>query len=808
MKKSLLFIVALLIGIKFVHADDAVFVFQGDTITPKTGYTIPCMGYQDTLVVKIAKNIFDPTINRWYASGDLQIKEQNTEGLDSVHIYSTGAARGGITINYDHGNCSGYSQGFIINKTFHPDTFKLTIEGPECIIDTQRVVYSVKPILTKNLGANIGMDSYIWNVLQTPRPAFVDSILFVSGDTSSVTFKVGHVDPDDLPTIIVCVGACNTNYPLYLNLGNSTPKPEIIDTMYYPVGREAFKVGVLKPDTALVYTWSCKPASSFTIEPLGKGDSAMVYIEDGGEKAKCEVFVSAKYRRIQCNTSADTMIVMRTWGSDVYIADSTKIVDTCYSVNLVDTPTYIFTVKGSSIPIETSFDWILPQGWNFRNGIISNGKTISIYPDRTARLVDTLLVKPLNPNDHALPDSFVVYIKPDTIPSMRIHQDSCLVYNSEGAIYIDTTGLHLPSGVEFEWNVPDSIKGESGGTDTLRFTPNHYITSVQVRAKGIGGCDGEYTSYTITFKPQKPDTIICPDCGCVSVNMPDTLKFYVANGLSTQTYSWSYTSNLTPYRINNDTIELITNGTPNAKDTVWVKAIQDDQDCPKSDSIFKALSIGTIDEGFYVRYKPKRQGKSELLDENDDDENVRADYEWYLLYNQKEVLNAYIYPTQESPYLLDNTLLVPKLGETTLPSNYVIMVEFTPFGECTKMRLTYPENALPSNFSLDSTILISQLPNLAPSKMPKRGILVAEEEQGKESLQLYPNPTEHTLHLSIQDNSSFNIRIVTMDGEPVYISNENLQQYDVNVSSFPQGRYLVTAFSGDRRIASEVFIKK
>ena len=160
MKKSLLNVVALFIGITSMYADDAVFVFQGDTITPETGYTIPCMGYQDTLVVKIDRNIFNPSqINHWSASGELKIKEDTTNGLDSVHIYSTGPARGGITISYDYGSCSGYSQGFFINKTFHPDSFNIKIEGPKCITDTQRVVYSVKPILTKNLGANIGIDS-------------------------------------------------------------------------------------------------------------------------------------------------------------------------------------------------------------------------------------------------------------------------------------------------------------------------------------------------------------------------------------------------------------------------------------------------------------------------------------------------------------------------------------------------------------------------------------------------------------------------------------------------------------------------
>ena len=82
------------------------------------------------------------------------------------------------------------------------------------------------------------------------------------------------------------------------------------------------------------------------------------------------------------------------------------------------------------------------------------------------------------------------------------------------------------------------------------------------------------------------------------------------------------------------------------------------------------------------------------------------------------------------------------------------------------------------------------------------------EDIKAESLLLYPNPSDHTLHLSLHDKSYFNIRIVTMDGESVFTANNNLQQYDVNVSSFPQGKYLVVAFRDGRRIASKIFIKK
>ena len=803
MKKSLLNVVALFIGITSMYADDAVFVFQGDTITPETGYTIPCMGYQDTLVVKIDRNIFNPSqINHWSASGELKIKEDTTNGLDSVHIYSTGPARGGITISYDYGSCSGYSQGFFINKTFHPDSFNIKIEGPKCITDTQRVVYSVKPILTKNLGANIGIDSYIWNVLDTSRPYFVDSILYVSGDTSSVTFRVSHVDPDHLPEIKVRIGACNEGRELILIPGNSTPKPEMIDTMYVPVGSEPFKVGVIKPDSSIQYAWSCSPAS-FTIEPFGKGDSAIVKISNSALNADCNIYVSATYKDIQCNYSMDTMIVKRNWGSDVSF-DSTKISGTCYTIaegGKIDY--YPFALKGAGLPISSEFEWTLPYGWNFKNDEVSNAQEIEIYPTSSALLVDTLKVRPRDSHDPAQPLSYTVYIKPDTIPYVRIKQDSCLAYNYEGGVYIDTTGLHMPEGVEFEWNASGATIGESGGTDTLRCTPNSGMTSVQVRAKGKGGCDGVYTSYTITFKPQAPDTIACPDCECISVNMPDTLKFYVANAISNQTYSWSYTQGLTLHRQNNDTIELITNGTPNAKDTVWVKAVQDNLNCLQSDSIYKAISIQSTDR--FIEYDGADGGYLRAAYYNDQNK-IRTEsglnFYWYLLYQGKIVIDAIPDTDERIFFLIDsNPSLGDVLGTNDLPTDYVIVCEYTPLNSCNRVRLTYHPGALPSNFTHSDTLYVSNLPFLNPSRASKRRIA--------NTLNLHPNPTDNILYLNLDDNSNFGIRISNIDGELVYSSNdENASRYELNISSLPQGKYIVIAMRNGERIVSGKFVKK
>lgn len=790
MKKSLLFIIALLIGIKYVHADDAVFVFQGDTITPKTGYTIPCMGYQDTLVVKIAKNVFNPTINSWSASGDLRIKEQNTAGLDSIRIYSTGSARGGITISYDHGNCTGYSQGFIINKTFDPADFELSIEGPKCITDTQRVVYSVKPILTKNLGANIGIDSYIWNVLETPRPYFVDSILYVSGDTSSVTFRVSHVDPDHLPEIKVRIGACNEGKELTLTPGNSTPKPEMIDTMYVPVGLEPFKVGVIKPDSSIKYAWSCSPAS-FTIEPFGKGDSAIVKISNSALNADCNIYVSATYKDIQCNYSMDTMIVKRNWGSDVSF-DSTKISGTCYTIakgGKIDY--YPFALKGAGLPTSSEFEWTLPYGWKFKNDEVSNAQEIEIYPTSSALLVDTLKVRPRDSHDPAQPLSYTVYIKPDTIPSVRIKQDSCLTYDSEGAIYVDTTGLHMPDSVEFEWNVPDPIKGESGGTDTLRFTPNHETTSVQVRAKGKGGCDSEYTSYAVVYKPQKPDSIVWIDSACVSYGIQDNLEFMIANPLPDQQYRWNAPDG---WRIITDTtggfvthVEMATNGVA-GEHTIYVRGVNEsNEQCPTSDAESRKVVI----PDYIVTIVPI----------------PGAGYIVASVSGQSPII--------ESANLYENGEIIE--GAISSALNYVVINqahsrkdEFLSLGDLTNNTIFSLEiiMSLPNGCRLryvyGSPLNNGQYQVIRRASSPAKRQMTVDHK-----LSVSPNPayTELTLSLSDVEDSLVDIFVISTNGKILKTLHNSPIGNSIDVSDIPQGTYLLSVTCKGRPY-STIFIKQ
>ncbi len=732
---------------------------------------------------------------KWASSGNVVIIDSTAT---SARFYSNGPLKGRIYYYFDDDpakpcQCGLGSVSLDVYKHFDAAAkYGVEIIGPDCIADGDSVVFSINPILTGNLYSGVGMDLYNWNIFDATSAPYVQSIPYVSGDSSSVTFKVGTMTGND--SITVRVGMANEEYRIVKYLGKAAPKPVFLSSTCVPYGKAPITFEVEQVE-GVKYHWA---SSDNNWRFATRTQSGNIVTVTPNENTSPFITITATYTNGDgCNGSSTSVEMHRTWGSSIILQKEGDVYNRC----VADTTLFILDgqVAGSGV------HWDLPKGWDFINDD-TNGFSISIKPINpdSVLLKDTIVAVSKDTCDRIYRKSSWIYVKPASVTDITDY--GCLKTDTIYKFKITGWG-HAPKAEYYKWIVGNDT---TIGGDSLEWRTIAGTQEIKVIPRGAMYDEtnyywGDTATFTLTFRPTPPNAIACPDCECVSVNMPDTLKFYVSNAISNQTYSWTYTHGLTLHRQNNDTIELITNGTPNAKDTVWVKAVQDNPNCPQSDSIYKAISIGTIDESFYVRYKPRHHGKSELLDENDDDENVRADYKWYLLYNQKEVLYAYNFPTQESPYLLDNTLLISKLGQTTLPSNYIIMVEFTPFGSCNKMRLFYPENILPSNFTPIDTISISRLPDL-PQNMAPRREKTTDIKTG--TLQLYPNPTEHTLHLSLQDKSCFDIRIVTMDGKPVYIANDNLQQYDVNVSSFSQGRYLVTAFKDGRRIDSKIFIKK
>ena len=790
MKKSLSIMIALLIGITHIYAEnrelDNGLSFSGDWIG-------------DAIVINDNSTQYDvymtPDPNNAYAtwgtSGDLDTVS-GTLSSTHVKIISTGPAKGRITYYYTKAGCGQMSASMDVYKQFNPNESPYNIEifGPDCILEGDTVVYSIKPILTKNLTQGIGVDEYFWSF----SSGLVNKKIYNAGDGSSVTFVAGNVTGNEY--INVQVGLANVSTPVYKYLGKAAPKPVFLSSTCVPYGKESITFEVEQED-GVKYHWASSDNNWRFATQTQSGNKVTV---TPNENTSPFITITATYTNGDgCNGSSTSVEMHRTWGNTIILQKEGDVYNRC----VADTTLFILDgqVAGSGV------HWDLPKGWDFINDD-TNGFSISIKPINpdSVLLKDTIVAVSKDTCDRIYRKSSWIYVKPASVTDITDY--GCLKTDTIYKFKITGWG-HAPKAEYYKWIVGNdtTISGDSLEWRTIAGTQEIKVIPRGAMYDETNYYWGDTTTFTLTFRPTPPNAIACPDCECISVNMPDTLKFYVANAISNQTYSWTYTQGLTLHRQNNDTIELITNGTPNAKDTVWVKAVQDNLNCPQSNSIYKAITIHTTNSRF-IDYDAEDGGNTRVAYHRLPN-GIRTEagdaFLWYLLYNQQIVANAITYPTDRTIFIEDNPLLVDKWGDTELPSGYVIVCEYTPTDSCYSVRLTFPENALPSNFTPSDTIFISQLPNLTPNMSPRRAIAKGIKA---ESLQLYPNPTEHTLHLSLRNNNCFNIRIVTMDGEPVYITNDNLQQYDVNVSSFPQGRYLVTAFSEGRRIASEVFIKK
>ncbi len=780
MKKFYLSTIILLLGMVQINAQSIPIQVNNEQFTLNfSQYPAICVGINDTIDITINYSEWtesgDVKSQNWVLYGDLRfVSSDGASQFPTTRVVSptNGYGKGRIAYRYSTGGCSS-AVAVDIYKLFAPPQ-GLEIKGPECVVAGQEVVYSIDPILTRNLNDQIGIDTYKWNVLRTPRPPFVDSVLYVSGDRSSVTFTIKEVDPENPPYVSVILGQCN-NDSITLSLGNSTPKPEAVDTMYVPVGREPFKVGVIHPDTSLQYTWTCKKGAPFSIRAVGRGDSAIVTVLSEGGTADCDIYVSATYRNIQCNTTADTMLIKRTWGSDVHIYDSTQVADRCY--NMVDTP-YIFMLQGNSIPIVTTCNWILPQGWEYADLSDTTSRIVKIYPTSSAQLMDSLIVRPLAPNDNAKPAPFYVYVKPRKIAGDRIMVQTCLDMQHSNRAYVDTMGMNLPNGMSFNWQIANATLDTENGRDTIWFTPTDNTNMIVLTPLGISGCDGD-TSRIAVYTPPVPVSSILSGDTCLFEGNDLNVTLSISNPEPGQVYHWS---TLPGWQIEcdyshvNDS-SVVTYTTTNAISgnyQVYVYATGN-AECPATSSVPYSIKVDTTDWRIGV------------------DDRLSA-FNYYMFYLEKA---GQIQSNQNADWLITgynlangNTYEVDH-SETNKPT---IMWWGTPIS-------VTAEIDVPGKCSVYVSWPLTTTRNIKTRKMNYE-----RESTSPHILSLTPNPSNQLVSVKMADEHTYLLYIINSTGRLVYNNTISNEQSMIDTSNIPNGTYQVIVSDGHQSDSKTLMI--
>lgn len=612
-------------------------VFKVNDVPYEHGDAI-CMNHDsgDLISVTYLKSalIWDNAANfsaHWGAIGDLELVSET----DSTATFrSTNLGKGVARLYYNSG-CCGAAVDLHIYKEFAPDIHNLEIEGPTCLTPGETVVFSVRPVLTRNLNAYIGVDSYYWNLTDTGinKPSFVDRIVYAAGDGSSVTFVAGTVHAGD--EVRVNFGQCNRDTAKTISklLGKLPPAPQVANaTLCVPYGGAPIEIiTVLNPVDSVEYT--CEVPSQYTAR---KRDALGHEFEITFDSVSAnDIKIRANYIGEEaCGSSETTIHVVRTWGNRVsLVCNNAQGQDCCAEIG---SGSYTFAVSGD-IPQNSNFYWQLPTGWEYDSNY-SEGQVIHIYPTASALAMDTLRVWGDACNDeNVVVKTLQVYVKPASVVS--IEHPAC-VSAGDSVMFHAVLGNNGVAPVRYHWSTSDNINLDMFTGDSVIFAPTSATTTVSVQPMGAV-CAGDTCTDTLSFVPIAPTGIVV-DKTCIAAGMPDTIHLILTGVEPNQSYEWIIPNDIT-YDFNNEEKTQLTIYSSGDANIFNIGVYNKGTDfCGNSDTVFTTLEIDTVlfelavkesyNNMFYM-VRPVPNNSDSVLSRS-----PIVYYEWYMVDNPSSIL--------------------------------------------------------------------------------------------------------------------------------------------------------------------------
>lgn len=783
MKKiSLLCAIALLCGAlgSSIYAEA---VFKVNDVPYEHGDAI-CMNHDngDLISVTYLKSalIWDNAANfsaHWGAIGDLELVSET----DSTATFrSTNLGKGVARLYYNSG-CCGSAVDLHIYKEFAPDIHDLEIEGPTCLTPGETVVFSVRPVLTRNLNAYIGVDSYYWNLTDTGinKPSFVDRIVYAAGDGSSVTFVAGTVHAGD--EVRVNFGQCNRDTAKTISklLGKLPPAPQVANaTLCVPYGGAPIEtITVLNPVDSVEYT--CEVPSQYTASRIGS--SGHVFTVKFDAASANDIKIRANYIGEEaCGSSETTIHVVRTWGSNVSLVYQDAPQENCCAE--IGGGSHTFAVSGD-IPQNSTIYWQLPTGWEYDSNY-SEGQEIHIYPTASALAMDTLRVWGDACNDeNVVVKTLQVYVKPASVVS--IEHPAC-VSAGDSVMFRAVLGNNGVAPVRYHWSTSDGINLDMFTGDSVIFAPTSSTTTVSVQPMGEV-CAGDTCTDTLSFVPIAPTGIV--SSGCIAYNMPDTVTFSIVNPVENQQYAWIYPENwtLVASRDNGSEIDLRTVGIAGAY-TIGAYSVGEGE-CGNSNVVVDTFTVDTVP--YFIQYLGFI--KSYYGGTGTEEEFLATSYHWYYIIEGNQVTDTIF----RNPYDEGGALNTENkyLGDI-INTNNTVVLEYVDISGC-KGRLTYGANIDPS---IDYTAQIPTSQN--------RSRKIAQNGANISTILVAPNPTSSTIDISLLSGGVFCVQIINSKGDILYTNNSMYQNHFVDVSTWEDGVYIVMGVLENGESTYSKFIKQ
>lgn len=769
-----LFLTCLLCSLSVARADVPMFIVNGESYTHMSHVCMPHVK-ENTITVSYNANGASVGKVRWQAIGDLKLITPDT--LSPATFETTGPGKGVARLHYSNANC-GAAIDLHVYKEFDPEAQGLVIEGPDCLTPGEIVVFSVRPILTRNLNAYIGVDSYFWNLTDTgaAKPSFVDRIVYAAGDGSSVTFVAGTVHAGD--EVRVNFGECNTSpdKTITKTLGKVPPKPEVADVLCVPYGgAPVVRIYVNNPIEGVDYT--CQVPSQYKSARVSS-TSVTAFDITFDKGSADDISIRAMYKDEEaCSSSESVVRIVRTWGASVALKYKGTDNVCCAEVN--PSNSYEFELTGD-IPTGSQIYWDLPNGWE-QDTEHSAGHSIHIRPTTAAAPMGTLRAWGDACNNEAADTaSIVVYVKPASVAA--IEGPACVSIGVQ-----DTFRVALNNDgsapVAYRWTTSDGQNLTAYTGNYALITPTANTTTISVQPRGLK-CDAAVFTDTLAFMPVAPTGIISPSC--IAYNMPDTVTFSINEPVANQQYAWTIPNgwSLVESRNNGQEIDVRTTGVQ-GEYIVGAYSIGEGI-CGNSAIISDTVHINSVSAE--IDYNDMWGGMFGLTPYSG-----TSNYYWYYVSNGT---------TATTDVFEDNDFRVvtckPSFPDADLlNTTNTVVLEYTTATGC-RARLTY---GVALNPAVDYRSLI-------PASAQRKNARQSVSSSNEKTLTLSPNPTSAELSIGLQDNSPFELYIIDMNGKIVYTDTSAQSTYLLDVSAWEQDTYMVFALQNGKRVSYSKFIKQ
>ena len=742
-----------------------------------------CILDDTTVWYQIAVDNPSSAFIRWGAAGEIETKNGNSS---SILVRSKGPAKGRVYYYYNQGDCGSQAYGLDIYKHFNPNTspYNLVIEGPDCVGDSETVVFSVEPILTKNINSGIGIDTYSWRFISQAGTTYVDSVSYKSGDGSAITFTTGRLTGNE--QIAVQVGRANEQYIIVKDLGRAAPRPDVpTDTCVASGDKQTIRIEVRNSSDSLEYTWTAP--TTWDINRVSKNGSVVEIEANGKDGGTVTVMAAFKSNSGTCGSASRSVInINRSWASGIDITPKT----TC-SFNGDSALTFV--LDKDKLPSTDNITWEIPTTWSQKENKGLHSATLEAFPLSSTNYIDTLRVW----TDNCGGNEQFAYVHIAPAKAAPVSNQGCLIAGQTDTFSITTMGVG-PQAMSYTWFVDGNVVRQTG-TDTLIQTltaNNHYVA---VRANGKNGCNADSVQIALSFKPATPDSIIFREEHCITYNMPDTLTFSVYNPVPYQKYEWTAPNGWTVLDYignqNLDTcVRMISNGVTGTH-TLYVKGVNEQsEECRMSDSISAFVIIDTTLTVINY-YGEDLDGRFDLTPRR-----PGTTYYWYMLYNGYIVADGLDYDDGRINALSDT--FMDNIGYE-IQDLFTIVVEYISNG-C-RYRIIYGVS-IPSNFTPLGITTIQDIIGQTQYSSPSRKFATKTTDIKPIAI-LSPNPTMNTLNLSLNSEENFAFKIFSSSGQLIYSEMEEMSSWTIDVSDFPNEEYLVVIMQNGKRLTVQKFIK-